>query len=251
MVKDSSDPEDFQFFLESFPDSGLSKVARLKLRMIKKKEQKTKEPPKTAERKPEKKKNKYWENKSLKQQWIRNDHDEKREFLGALAACNRLFYSGHGWQLPSREDFYRSFDDLIGKGLMNEGDEIWANQRSGFEALFFGIPESLDGSNLFNVKNNPIWVNLSSEKGFLCVRKDDFDIEKMRTVYKKLLLNKSLLALKSFVNEYSNEKRAETEVAAIRRRIRSIKKQKDSLTTWRNPKSGLLWQRKDLSLIHI
>ena len=110
---------------------------------------------------------------------------------------------------------------------MNEGDEIWANQRSGFEALFFGIPESLDGSNLFNVKNNPIWVNLSSEKGFLCVRKDDFDIVKMRTVYKKLLLNKSLLALKSFVNEYSNEKRAETEVAAIRRRIRSIKKQKD------------------------
>ena len=124
LVKDSSDPQDFQFFLESFPDSGLSKVARLKLRMIKKKEQKTKEPPKSAERKPEKKKNNYWENKSSKQKWVRNDHNEKREFLGAMAACNRLFYSGHGWQLPSRDDVYRSFDDLLDQNLINEGDNI-------------------------------------------------------------------------------------------------------------------------------
>ena len=99
LVKDSSDPEDLQFFLESFPDSGLFNVARLKLRMIKKKEKKTKEPPKTAERKLEKKKNKFWENKSTKQQWVRNDHDEKREFLGAMAACDGLIYSGQGLSL--------------------------------------------------------------------------------------------------------------------------------------------------------
>merc|ERR1711991_77468 len=90
LVKDSSDPEDFQFFLESFPDSGLSKVARLKLRMIKKKEKKIKKEKKTAEIKPKKKRTEYWENKSLKQQWVRNDHDEKIDFLGAMASCNRL-----------------------------------------------------------------------------------------------------------------------------------------------------------------
>ena len=64
LVKDSSDPEDLQFFLESFPESGLSKVARLKLRMMKKKRKKTVEEPKTAEIKPKKKRNEYWENTS-------------------------------------------------------------------------------------------------------------------------------------------------------------------------------------------
>ena len=38
LVKDSSDPEDLRFFLKSFPESELSKVARLKLRMMKIKE---------------------------------------------------------------------------------------------------------------------------------------------------------------------------------------------------------------------
>ena len=58
LVKDSSDPEDLQFFLESFPDSGLSKVAKLKLRMMRKKEKQIEEEPKTEEIKPKKKRNK-------------------------------------------------------------------------------------------------------------------------------------------------------------------------------------------------
>ena len=71
--------------------------------MMKKKRKKTVEEPKTAEIKPKKKRNEYWENTSFKQEWFRSDQDKKRGLLGSMAACNRLFYSGHGWRLPLKE----------------------------------------------------------------------------------------------------------------------------------------------------
>ena len=87
-------------FLESFPDSGLSKVARLKLRMINKKEKKIKKEQKTAEIKPKKKRTEYWENTSLKQEWFRSDQNTKRGLLGSMAACNRLFIQVTGGGYP-------------------------------------------------------------------------------------------------------------------------------------------------------
>ncbi len=41
LVKDSQDPGDFEFFIESFPESKLSRVAKLKLKLIQRKNQKS------------------------------------------------------------------------------------------------------------------------------------------------------------------------------------------------------------------
>ncbi len=249
LVKDSSDPEDLQFFLESFPDSGLSKVARLKLRMMKKKEKKIKEEPKTVERKPKKKRKDYWENTSLKQEWFRSNHDEKRGFLGSMAACNRLFFSGRGWRLPSRSDVFKSFDALLSQGLIDKGESIWTMERSGnSQAWFYEIPKNLNDVNL-NDARNPKRGKKTLKKSYLCIRADEFNFQKMRSEYNRLLLNKSLLAHRAFIKNYSDEKRAENEVAAIRVRIRNLKEKKDSLTTWKNPVTGLLWQRKNKPVI--
>ena len=128
-IKDSNDLDDFKIFLETFPKSAFSEIARKKINE-KNKIAQSKQNISLNER------NKYWENKSLKQKWFRNDHSQKIDFLGAMASCNRLVYQGRGWELPSKEDFYKSFDDLFNQGLINEGDNIWINQRSGFEALF-------------------------------------------------------------------------------------------------------------------
>ena len=249
LVKDSSDPEDFQFFLESFPDSGLSKVARLKLRMINKKEKKIKKEQKTAEIKPKKKRTEYWENTSLKQEWFRSDQNTKRGLLGSMAACNRLFFSGHGWRLPSRSDVFRSFDDLLGQGLIERGDSIWTMERHGHsQAWFYEVPKNLSDLNLDDAKN-PKKGNKDFEKSYLCIRTDDFDFQKMRTEYNRLLSNESLLAHKAFIKNYSGENRANNEVAAIRKRIRNLKEKKDSLITWKNHVTGLVWQRKNKPVI--
>jgi uncharacterized caspase-like protein len=249
LVKDSSDPEDLQFFLESFPESGLSKVARLKLRMMKKKRKKTVEEPKTAEIKPKKKRNEYWENTSFKQEWFRSDQDKKRGLLGSMAACNRLFYSGHGWRLPSRSDVFRSFDELLSQGLIGGGESIWTMDRHGnSQAWFYELPKNLSDLNIDDAKN-PKKGNKDFERSYLCIRSDDFDFQKMRTEYNRLLSNKSLLAHKAFIKNYSDENRAKNEVAAIRKRIRNLKEKKKSLITWKNHVTGLLWQRKDNPVI--
>ena len=49
----------------------------------------------------------------------------------------------------------------------------------------------------------------------------------MRTEYNRLLSNKSLLAHKAFIKNYSDENRAKNEVAAIRKRIRDIKRKRN------------------------
>ena len=59
----------------------------------------------------------------------------------------------------------------------------------------------------------------SQEKGFLCIRVDDFDLYKMKNEYTALQSNKSILAHRAFIRKYSKEKRAQNEVALIKNRI--------------------------------
>ena len=212
-IKDSNDLDDFKIFLETFPKSAFSEIARKKINE-KNKIAQSKQNISLNER------NKYWENKSLKQKWFRNDHSQKIDFLGAMASCNRLVYQGRGWELPSKEDFYISFDDLFNQGLINEGDNIWINQRSGFEALFFELPKTINEINFVNAKENPIWDRTGTKKGLICVKKDKNDlasietenINQMKREFNSLTYSPSKEKNEKFLKKYENKLFAKNQV---------------------------------------
>merc|ERR1711991_116732 len=102
---------------------------------------------------------------------------------------------------------------LFNQGLINEGDNIWINQRSGFEALFFKLPETLNQINFFIVKNNPIWDRTSTKKGLICVKKVKNDlasietenINQMKREFNSLTYSPSKEKNEKFLKKYENK----------------------------------------------
>ena len=90
MVKDSGDPEDLQFFIEEFPDSRRTKLARLKLKMLERKQAKTQAEEKQLAEEAQKLEAERQRLEAEKQQLAEAKHKEeerqRQEKLAALQA---------------------------------------------------------------------------------------------------------------------------------------------------------------------
>ena len=201
LVKESNDPDDFIFFLDEFPESPLSSVARLKLRKLKKKQknddstqQRLVEEAKRleeerlrleaekkrlteAKRKVEKEQKKQQElaaggasgtvtDSSTGLMWEKEPFEFGLNWHGAVEYCNNLELGGfEDWELPTKDDYPgKKSEVLSGLDKIHYGrdEQFWT--QSEVESSAWSVDFWTKNQELFELRDK------SKEYRVRCVR---------------------------------------------------------------------------------